>query len=177
MKDQTLYLIGYRCTGKSAVGRHLAYQLNWAYCDTDQLIKQNIEGTIQAFFARNGENRFRELEQQMLEEVSSLTEAVISTGGGVVKRPDNRELMDERGTVIWLRAEPETIRKRMQNDSKTDEDRPTLAGESAIEEVEQVLDERRELYDEAADYSISTDDHTPEALADYILDELQSHKD
>jgi shikimate kinase len=174
MKDQTLYLIGYRCTGKSAVGRHLAYQLQWAYCDTDQLIKQNIDDTINAFFDEQGEDPFRDLEERMLEKASSLTEAVISTGGGVVERSDNREIMSERGTVVWLRAKPETIRARMRDDDETDADRPALSGDSATDEIEDVLDRRKDLYDDAADYSIATDDHPPESLAEFILDELQS---
>lgn len=173
MEQDRLYLIGYRCTGKSAVGRSLAYQLKWAFCDTDRLIKQHIDTTIKEFFDMEGEDPFREIEADMLNETIDLPEAVISTGGGIILRDENRQLLSENGVVIWLRAEPDTIRERMVDDEQTEDERPALSGTSPVEEVEEVLDERKDLYDEAADYSISTDELSPGSVAEYILDELQ----
>jgi len=175
--SQRLFLIGYRCTGKSSVGRYIAHQLQWAFCDTDRLIEQSVDRKINTLFDQEGKETFRDLEQNTLETVCSLPESVIATGGGVVLREQNRNLLSTEGTVIWLRATSETIRKRMKQDPKTDENRPALTESDAIEEVESVLEERKELYDQSADYSISTEDHDPESIATFILDELRTDEE
>lgn len=174
IQSQRLFLIGYRCTGKSSVGRHIAHQLQWVFCDTDRLIEQTADRNINTLFEQEGEATFRNLEQKTLETVCSLPESVIATGGGVVLREQNRNLLSTEGTVIWLRATPETIRRRMKQDPTTEKDRPSLTDTDAMKEVETVLEQREDLYDRSADYSISTDDHDPESIATFILDELNT---
>jgi len=166
---ERIYLVGYRCTGKTTVGRLLARDLEWAFCGMDRMIEDHAGTSIESIFEKEGEETFRRLEEEMLTRCSSVPEAVVSTGGGVVTRPDNRDILNETGRVIWLRAGVETIRDRMRSDMEEGKNRPPIRGSSAVAEVKDLLDERRPLYEDVADEQIQTDDQTPEDLSGQIL--------
>ncbi len=169
---ERIYLVGYRCTGKTTVGRRLAERLQWAFCEMDRMIEDLAGKSISALFTEEGEELFRDLEESVLTHCSTVPEAVVSTGGGVVTRESNRETLKETGRVVWLRASVETIQDRMEEAAETgvgkEGKRPSLSGASPVEEVEEILEERRPLYESVADHQIQTD----ESPVDDIAEEL-----
>jgi shikimate kinase len=163
-----IYLIGNRCTGKSAVGALLAQRLGLTFVDADAELERRAGKTIREIFAGEGEAGFRDREEAMLLELSTRNDCVIATGGGIVLRPANRERLKATGFVAWLMATPETIWQRMQVDPTTLERRPPLA-QGGLEEVEQLLRIREPLYREIANMAIDTEGRSPEAVAAAIL--------
>jgi shikimate kinase / 3-dehydroquinate synthase len=147
-----LYLIGNMGSGKTTVGRLVAQRLNLPFCDLDQSIEQLTGQTIAELFAQRGERAFRELEREMLTGTIFIPSGVIATGGGVVLNERNRRLMRLLGWVIYLRASPETLWKRLQHTT----DRPLLRTESPYETLQAIVQTREPLYQEA-DWVIDTD--------------------
>ncbi len=93
-------------TGKTSVGRELSRKLGCTFIDTDLLIEERAGKPIPLIFKQEGEDYFRNLEQETVEEVSKLRRVVIATGGGVIKNRKNVENLGRRGVIVWLRAEP-----------------------------------------------------------------------
>jgi shikimate kinase len=177
-KTNTIFLIGYRATGKSTVGKLVADRLDAHFLDTDRAIEAKIKMTIAECFARHGESRFRDLEGEALEEIAVRSTAgdslVVGTGGGMIIRPAHVDRMRQLGTVIWLSARPEILRERLTADASTTESRPGLTGGSAIDEVETVLLERTPIYRKAADLELSCDPpRTPDEIADEVVEWLR----
>src|SRR5436305_7307126 len=121
-----LFLIGYRGTGKSAVGRALARRLGWGFADADERVEAAAGMSIADVFAAEGEAGFRDRESAALADLCRLDRHVVSTGGGVVLRPTNRDRLRSAGFVAWLTAEPETIWARLGADPTTAARRPNL---------------------------------------------------
>ena len=178
MRAAVLFLTGYRATGKSSVGRELARRLGREFADTDAELEKRIETTIASYFAEHGEEAFRDEESAALESLEGLVSgpggAIVSTGGGIILRPENVDWMRSRGSVVWLRARPETIRARLESDPDTAAARPGLTGSSAVDEVEAVLESRRSLYIATADHAIETDDLTPAEVVQAILEWVEA---
>lgn len=168
-----LFLIGARGSGKTAVARALAERLQCAVCDADVLLEQRAGKTIRQIFAEEGEPGFRERESAILREIAGLRDHVIATGGGVILRPENRELL-RRGHVVWLHAAPAVLWQRMQADAATAERRPNLA-QGGVAEVEAILLARAALYEACADVRIDTDSDSPERIAERIIAWLDAH--
>lgn len=164
-----LYLIGYRCTGKTTVGRALARRLGWPFTDTDQIVAATAGTSIARIVDRNGWPYFREKERQALASVSELDHQVVATGGGIVLDDRNVAVMKNSGPVVWLKAGRKTIEARMLADAATAGNRPSLTGQGLTEEIESVLSERRPLYEKAADLAIKTDQEKIETLCDRII--------
>lgn len=161
---KNIYLVGYRGTGKSTIGPLLAERLDRAFLDLDEAIEQREGKTIAEIFALLGEPAFRTLEEKVLTEIGNQLGMVVACGGGAVLRERNRQTL-ERGWVVWLRAEPERIHQRLLSDATTSSRRPSLTNRDALEEIRVLVAERQRFYEEAADWSISTDHRTPEDLA------------
>src|SRR5262249_557274 len=119
-----LFLIGYRCTGKTTVARLLAENLGWDWIDADSALEARYEKSIRQIFAEEGEAGFRDKEKKIFAELCQLRGHVIATGGGVVLRDINRQRMRSSGKVVWLTAEARTIWNRLQADPITAERRP-----------------------------------------------------
>ena len=100
-----LLLIGYRGTGKTTVARLLAERLGWQWLDADEELERRAGKTIAAIFADEGESAFRDLESQVLADLVQRDRHIIALGGGVVLRPENRALIKQAGTVVWLTAD------------------------------------------------------------------------
>lgn len=148
-------LVGYMGSGKSTVGRRLSYRLKKAFLDTDKQIELKEKCTISEIFAKYGEEKFRELETQYLQELlKEKNEYVIATGGGLPMRKENRELLKKLGRVIYLKAEPETVYNRVKNDTT----RPLLQTDDPKGRIEEMLRIRHPLYMECADEVIRVDD-------------------
>lgn len=160
-----IVLIGYRGTGKSSVATVLANRLGWERVSTDAEIvaraKQSIPEIVQAF----GWEYFRDLESEICREVGGKDRLVIDTGGGAILRPQNVEALKVNGRLFWLTAEIPTIETRIGGDTQ----RPSLTGsKSFIEEIADVLEERRPKYRAAADHVIPTDQQSVTHVADTI---------
>jgi shikimate kinase len=172
MKPGHLVLIGYRGTGKSTVGRRLATALGLPIADADLEIVRRASKSIRAIFDEQGEDAFRDLESSVLADLLAAGRSVIATGGGVVLRPSNRTRLETAGTIVWLRAKPESILARLAADRQTGENRPPLTDKAAAAEVVELLKIRAPLYQSLAHEIVDTDEKTPEAIAREILGRL-----
>lgn len=162
-------LIGYRCSGKTAVGRELASRLEIPFRDTDRMVLERSGRTIADLVAAGGWPLFRGEERNVLAGLEGSGPMVIATGGGIVESAENRDRLKSMGTVIWLWASPEAIEERMSFDAKTGDQRPALSKEGSLGEIRAMLRRREPLYRETADYMIDTSGMAVETVADTIL--------
>jgi shikimate kinase len=163
-----IYLIGLRATGKSTVGRLLAERLGVPFHDADAVLEARAGLTIRDIFAAEGEPYFRDLEEQVLRDLSATPPAIIATGGGAILREANRDCMRATGIVVWLTADVETMLTRLNGDATTAGRRPDLAGGGRAE-IEALLQARSKLYHSCADLTIDTTGRSPEAVVEDIL--------
>lgn len=159
-----IYLIGFMGAGKSSVARALATQMDLPCKDMDEEIIRKAKMSVSDYFEKKGEEAFRDLEHDVLEELSCGEDAVISCGGGAVLRMDNLECMHREGTTFLLTASPETILQRVRHDNR----RPLLKGKKNVEAIAALMEERVPFYEKAADYHVSTDGKTPAEIAEKI---------
>ncbi|MBU2621229.1 MAG: shikimate kinase [Proteobacteria bacterium] len=152
-----VYLIGYRCTGKSSVGKLLAANLGMKFTDTDVELVNRTQQSISEIVETSGWDEFRRIEKNIIREISALEKHVIATGGGAVLDGDNAIYMKKTGIVVWLRATPLTIRERIIKDTGTKEFRPSLTAKGTFEEIDEILLIRNRFYEEAMDFYIDTD--------------------
>jgi shikimate kinase len=169
--ERPIFLIGYRGTGKTTVARLLADRLGRASHDADAVLEARHGQSIRDIFAAEGESGFRARESAVLAELARRDNAVIATGGGVIVRPENRELL-KRGTVIWLTAPADVLWQRLQADATTAERRPDLA-QGGLAEIEDLLRARTPHYEACADWQVDTSRHEPAEVARLIHDWLQ----
>lgn len=162
--DDLIALIGPRGSGKTTVARHLAELLGWQWVDADVEIERRAGRPVRAIFAAEGEAGFREHESAVLRELCALRRHVVATGGGVVLREANRELLRSSARVAWLRADAETLWRRLEGDASGGERRPALLGGGRAE-VEEVLRTREALYRACAHRAVDTAGRTPRAVA------------
>ena len=153
---QNIVLVGFMGCGKSTIGREIGIQLNYSLVDTDCLIEESVGVPISKIFAEHGECHFRNLETDLLGQIyeRDCTHQIISTGGGLPVREENRKWLKKLGYVVWLRASVDTV---MERTSKSN-NRPLLNTENPREKVEKMLAERDPIYAEVADLKINTDD-------------------
>ena len=163
-----LFLTGARGSGKTTVAGLLAARLGWAAIDADAELEVRAGTSIRELFARHGEAYFRELEAGLLGELARRERVVVATGGGVVLRPENRELLRRSGPVVWLRASPEVMWARVAEDPSSADRRPNLAG-GGLDEMRQVLAAREALYRECADHAVETGGRSPEEVAGEVF--------
>lgn len=167
MNTPPILLIGFMGTGKSAVGKLLAQKLKRTFIDLDEEIVRETGKSIPEIFKEEGEDGFRVRETLALHQVLRPGAKVISCGGGVVLRPENRELLHAQPHVFCLRAKPETLLQRMQGDTE----RPLLQTEDPATRLATLLTARDPLYAEFPN-QIHTDPHTLEEVADLIRAQL-----
>jgi 3-dehydroquinate synthase len=156
---KNIILTGFSFTGKTQIGKRVAARLGWPFIDTDDLITERYRKPIAEIFATKGEPFFRELEREALMQACSRTNVVISTGGGAIIDPGNRELMRKSGVVICLEAQPETIQRRMEASARrnaSENVRPLLKGDDPLERIRN-LKEHRQVYYGIADWTVHTD--------------------
>lgn len=168
-----LFLIGYRCSGKSCVGQALARRLGWSFVDTDRVIVDQAGVTIARMVAANGWPFFRAWERDVLQTVAAGDRQVVATGGGIVLDEGNIASMRTSGKTVWLTASVRTIAARMDADEGSPAGRPALTGQGRIDEIEAVLTERKPRYAGAADLVVDTDGAAIAAVCDRIVEELK----
>ena len=156
-------------TGKTAVGRELSRLLNMRLIDVDTEIEKSESMTINEIFARSGEERFREIETNMIRRISGNENVIISTGGGAVMKQANMDLLKKHGIIVCLTAAPETILQRTINNS----DRPLLRVQDPLGKIRELLDLRNPYY-EKADLMIATEGRNPLQIAEEIIEKAKN---
>ena len=147
-------LLGFMGSGKTTVGLKLSYRLRRPVIDTDKEIEREEKRSISDIFATDGEQYFRDKETALLRKMlKSVNNQIISVGGGLPLRNENRELLHELGQVFYLKASAETIYGRVKNDTS----RPLLQGPDPQTKIERLLNERNAHYTDAADVVINVD--------------------
>jgi shikimate kinase len=145
-------LVGYRGTGKSTVAGLLATRLGCGWQDADTALEDRVGCSIATLIRTRGEPAFRDQESTLLAELLAGCDGILATGGGVVLRPANRELLRRAGRpVVWLQAAPGVVRGRLAADPTTASRRPGLTGGDPLAEVETAIRDREPLYRESAD--------------------------
>ncbi len=170
MPKRNVFLIGMMASGKSTVGRHLAKALGLDFVDSDSVIEDRAGADIPWIFDIEGEEKFRDREEKVIEELTKRNGVVIATGGGVVLREVNRRRLSERGTVVYLNAPFESLVARARGNTR----RPLLTGENARDKLVELMDQRGDLYAQTADIEIRTDDRPPRVIAQRIVSELEA---
>lgn len=161
-----IVLIGMRGAGKSTVGRILARRLKKKFIEMDSLVIQKAGMSIPQLVHKSGWERFRDLESEVCKKVTKFDNRVVSTGGGVVTRPQNVELLKKNGKIFLLIVSINKLLKRIGED----ENRPSLTGaKSRREDMRKIFAQRRKLYLEAADEVVDTNKLTPRQVADVVM--------
>ena len=164
-----LSLIGLPGSGKSTVGRQLARRLQLPFHDSDHVIEARLGCSIRQFFEREGEDSFRDVESSVIDELTRVSTAVLSTGGGAVLRPANRQHLRERGQVVYLKSSPEELFRRLRNDRN----RPLLQGGDPLTRLRDLHAVRDPLYRETASFTIETGRPSVATLVNMIVMQLE----
>ncbi len=156
--------------GKSTVGKQMARQLGMRFVDTDSEIEVRLGESIKSFFDRNGEAAFRDLESEVLAEVLAREgEFVLATGGGIVLREANRELLHRHSTVLYLRSTPEELFRRLRHDTQ----RPLLQVRDPLGKLRELYLQRNPLYRRCAHFVLETGRPSVQGLVNMALMQLE----
>ena len=162
-------LIGLPGSGKSTIGRQLARRLGRPFIDTDQVIEQRVGLSIPEFFEREGEESFRDLEQSVIDELTLGQPCVLSTGGGAVLRPANRQHLKQRTQAVYLHSAPEEVFRRLRHDRN----RPLLQVPDPLARLRELYALRDPLYRESARFVVETGRPSVAALVNMVMMQLE----
>ena len=171
--DYNIILIGFMGAGKTTISDYLSTMFAMNIVEMDQVIEEREEMSIQDIFATYGEEYFRELETNLLIEMQSRKNTVISCGGGVAMRERNVAEMKKNGQVVLLTASPETIYERV----KDSNNRPVLNGRKNVQGISELMEQRREKYEAAADIVVNTDGKTVLQVCEEMIQKLTEMED
>tara|TARA_A100001037_G_C15049193_1_gene589275 strand:- start:245 stop:757 length:513 start_codon:yes stop_codon:yes gene_type:complete len=163
-----IVLVGFMGTGKSTVGRVIAQKLGFHFIDTDDVIEQTSKAKISDIFAEHGEVYFRDLESQAVKSVALMKNQVVATGGGVVLRSSNIDLLRTGGPIFCLNATPKAIWDRV----RSSRSRPLLRGPDPLKKIETLLDKRAPYY-ALADHQIETTGVSVDRVANEIISYIE----
>jgi shikimate kinase len=161
-------LVGMPGSGKSTVGRQLGRRLGLPFFDSDHLIEQRLGCSIRSLFEREGEDAFRDIEETVIAELCQ-EHGVLATGGGSVLRPANRQRLREAGPVVYLRATPEELFRRIRQDKR----RPLLQVADPQGRLRELFEERDPLYRETAHFTVETTRPSGPGLVQEVVTQLQ----
>ncbi|QWE18765.1 shikimate kinase [Polynucleobacter corsicus] len=167
--SNNIFLIGLMGAGKSTVGKLLAKKLGRRFLDADHVIEDRCGVKIPVIFEMEGEEGFRKREAQAINDITAEQDVILATGGGAVLLPENRQLLSERGTVIYLHANPMELWFR----TKGSESRPLLKNGDAKKILENLYTIRDPLYREIADYVIETGKPSVNQLVNTLIMQLE----
>lgn len=174
MDDQrkNIFLIGFMGVGKSSVAELLCEKTGATHVEMDQVIVEQQDMAISDIFDEYGEKYFRRLETDLLLELQTKENQIISCGGGAVLKEKNVDIMKACGSIVLLTAEPETIYRRVKDSTH----RPLLNGNMSINYIKELMAEREDFYEEAADIRVATDHKPIEVIVEEILRKLKWDK-
>lgn len=161
---KNIILIGFMGSGKTVIAKELSLRLKYHYLDIDHVIEKKFKCTIPDIFKIKGEAFFREAETQELSELKNKSKNIISTGGGIILKHENRQLLKSIGFIVWLKASPEVIYQRLKH-NKT---RPLLKTADKLTEIQNLLSARMPFYQSLADLEIDTTDKTISEIVNLI---------
>jgi len=173
MERSNVALVGFMCAGKSAVGWRLASRLGKTFVETDSVVERRAGISIADIFARWGEQRFRDLEAEVVQDVSCGTDSVIACGGGVVLRPENVACLKSGAVVIHLVVSPVRVMQRLGRPSEV---RPLLSGSERERRVIELLEYRAPFYSSAADLKVDTTELGVGEVVERIVELLGDHE-
>ena len=165
-----IFLIGMMGSGKSSVGGLLSKSLNLKFVDIDQVIQKEEGETINDIFKKKGETYFREIENIKLKKIKD--SAIVSCGGGIIKKENNRKFLKKSGITFYLKAKVETLEKRLINDKE----RPLIDKSDFKKSLEKIYYERKNLYKNCANFTIQTDETSLSDICDIIKEKLKIEK-
>ncbi len=165
---KNIILTGYRCTGKTGVGKRLSERLKLPFYDTDEIIIEKAGMSITEIVKKGGWDEFRLREKEAIKELGLNRNCIIATGGGAFETLENREVLKNNSLFIWLSADVKTIVKRMRSDQKSMSHRPSLSHDDLVTECSVILEKREPVYRELADLIIDTSDKGIDKVADEI---------
>ena len=168
-------LVGYRCAGKTTVGKIVAEKLEMRFFDTDKLVEAVAKKPVARIFLEDGEGEFRRFESEVIEEICGGDGKVISVGGGGVVRQKNVANLLKRGRIFYLTVTPETVRVRLEKDPAAQSSRPSITRDDVIEEARDMMGRREHFYREAAEFTIDANSPTPEEIAEEIVATLKKY--
>jgi shikimate kinase len=169
LTSQLIALVGLPGSGKSTVGRQLARRLQLPFLDSDHAIEERLGCSIRDYFEREGEASFRDVEEAVIDELTALGNGVLSTGGGSVLRPANRQHLRERGHVVYLRSSPDELFRRLRHDVN----RPLLQVADPLGRLRELYTVRDPLYRETAHFVIETGRPSVSTLVSMIVMQLE----
>lgn len=150
-RRENIYLIGPRASGKSSVGRALAARLGWSFLDMDEDIVSRSGRSISAIVAAQGWEGFRQKECSLLREIKDGEKLVVATGGGIVEREENREILQKADKVFFLSGDVAVFKDRLRRDDDQ-EMRPSLSDRGSADEFDRIMQKRLPWYLQCADY-------------------------
>ncbi|MCC6934896.1 MAG: shikimate kinase [Thermomicrobiales bacterium] len=168
--NHNIFLIGPMGSGKTAVGQQLARMLRTPFVDSDAEIEARTGAEIALIFEKEGEAGFREREREVIDELTRREPVVLSTGGGAILLPENRDCLKSRGAVVYLRTSVAQQASRV----RPGRQRPLLAGVDATAKLAELMAFREPLYSGTADLTIPTDERKVKAVAEHVLRELRA---
>ena len=171
---ENIALVGFRCTGKTAVGGALAERTGLTFFDADVVIEERAGKTIARIFEEDGEPAFRAVEVDVTEDLCGRTGVIIATGGGAVMNPRNVRNIRNNCFAVLLEADAATILRRMTRDPETERMRPALTDLDRQKEIEHLLEVRAEAYRSASEIRIDTSSIPVEEVVDIIAGEFES---
>lgn len=167
-----IIFIGLMGAGKTTIGKCLAQRLNWQFYDSDQEVVKRTGVPISTIFEVEGEASFREREHAVISELSILKHCVIATGGGAILRPENRNLLQQSGVIVYLSTSVDCILKR----TAQDKSRPLLQVSNPRERLESLFAERDPLYRHIADHIVVTHNQPIPIVVNQLIEQLNLHE-
>lgn len=170
--EPSIYLVGMMGSGKTTIGKNLARTLHRTFVDLDHEIEARCGVRIPVVFEIEGEAGFRKRESQVLDEMSQLPQLILATGGGAIIAPENRDVLKQRGLVVYLRASVEDLYRR----TARDRNRPLLATGDARATLKRLLIEREPFYESVADIILDTGSSTISAVVQELIVRVREFK-
>ncbi|MDD3012776.1 MAG: shikimate kinase [Candidatus Gastranaerophilales bacterium] len=168
--SKNIVLIGLMGSGKTTVGKLLAQKLDKKFIDTDEWIENEEKISINEIFSRFGESCFRNLETDILKKICLSGNQIISTGGGIVEKPQNIDILKKKGIVFYLYAPVEELYQRIKNEKN----RPLLNNDAPKWALENLLKKREKFY-ELCDIKIDTTDKNVDQITSEIIEKFENY--
>ncbi len=167
---ENIYLIGLMGAGKTTIGRQLANALRVPFYDSDKAIEEQTGVDITTIFEYEGEEGFRIREQNMIQELTQIDGIVLATGGGVILKEQNRQILKKKGFVVYLECSIDKILQRTRRDNQ----RPLLNTDDPRGRIETLFSQRKDFYMSTSDFSIDTSTMQSKSVVQHILDEYNA---